>query len=183
MMTPEETVPEGASPATDAETAPPDAAAELDRLRAELEAERDRALRLRADWENYRRRAQRDLEEERRFALAPLLRDLLPVVDNVQRAIAAASQQAEAGSLLEGFRLVLQQLERVLEQHACQRIAALHVPFDPNLHSAILQQPSTEHAAGTVVQVVQDGYQVHERVLRPAQVIVAAPAVADAPPA
>jgi len=150
-------------------------------LRAQLDDARDRALRLQADWENYRKRARRELEDERRYADLRLLADLLPVIDNTQRAIEAASKSADSGGLLEGFKLVKQQLDNVLAQHHCTRIEALHKPFDPHLHEAVYQQPSTEHSPNTVLGVARDGYLLHDRVIRPAQVIVAAPAPAREP--
>jgi molecular chaperone GrpE len=147
-------------------------------LRAQLEEARDRALRLQADWENYRKRARRELEDERRYADSRLLADLLPVIDNMQRAIEAAAKSADSGGLLEGFKLVKQQLDNVLAQHQCTRIEALHKTFDPHLHEAVMQQPSSEHAPNSVLGVVRDGYLLHDRVIRPAQVIVASAAPA-----
>lgn len=141
-------------------------------LRDELDACKDRALRAQAEFDNYRKRMRKEMDDERRYAQLPLLSDLLPVLDNVQRAIQAAEKSPDAGGLLAGFKMVAQQLESVLARHHCTRIDALHKPFDPHLHAAIMQQPSDEYPANTVVQVAQDGYQLHDRVLRPAQVIV-----------
>ena len=153
---------------------PPPAEAELSEVRVELEAARDRALRCQAELENYRRRAVRELELERRYAALPLLRDLLPVWDNVHRAIAAAEQSGDDPALLQGFKIVAEQLEDVLRRHDCVRIDALHQPFDPNVHEAITQQPSEEHPPGTVVGETQSGFRLHDRVVRPSQVIVSA---------
>jgi molecular chaperone GrpE len=94
------------------------------------------------------------------------------VVDNIDRAIEAATKAGEADKLLEGFRLVRQQLATVLAAHHCEPIEAAGRPFDPNFHQAILHQPSPDVPAGTVTMVTQQGYQLHERVVRPAQVIV-----------
>jgi molecular chaperone GrpE len=153
---------------------------EAERLRQDLEEARGRVLRAQADLENLRKRARRELEEERRFANLPLLSDLLPVLDNVGRAIQAAEKVAEGSALLEGVKLVAQQLEGVLARHHCKRIAALGAAFDPHLHQAIVQQPSAESPPGTVLVVAQEGYQLHDRVLRPAQVVVSsAPLPAD----
>jgi molecular chaperone GrpE len=150
-------------------------------LEAELAAEKDRLLRLRAEMQNLRNRLSREIADERRYAPLPLLRDLLPVVDNIDRAVEAAEQQGEAASLLEGFKLVRQLLVGILEQHACQPIDALGQPFDPQVHEAILKQPSDEHPADHVSLVTQQGYQLHDRVVRPSQVIVSAgPAKAEA---
>jgi molecular chaperone GrpE len=145
---------------------------ELEQTKAELAESKDRALRAVAELENFRKRARREAEEERRFADLPLLRELLPVVDNIGRAIEAAQKNSDAGNLLEGFKMVSQQLEGVLSRHNCKRIEAQSKPFDPHLHQAIMQQPSADFPANTVLQVVQDGFQLHDRVIRPAQVIV-----------
>ena len=101
-----------------------------------------------------------------------LLRDLLPVLDNIERAIQAAQQNTDPAALLDGFKMVQQQVEDVLKRHHCQRIEALGAPFDPHVHHAVMQQPSDEHPANTVVMVTQNGYQLHDRVVRPSQVIV-----------
>jgi len=138
----------------------------------ELATERDRALRLQAEMENLRSRTAREISDALRYAPLPVVRDLLPVLDNVDRAIQAAEQSSEAGSLLEGFKLVRQQLLAVLEQHKCQPIVTVGQPFDPQVHEAILQQPSDEQPANHVLQETQVGYQLHERVIRPAQVII-----------
>ena len=160
------------------------AAAEMDegeQARRDLEEARDRLLRAQAELDNFRKRARRELEEERRYAALPLLGDLLPVLDNVGRAIQAAEKNSEAGSLVEGVKMIAQQLEGVLGRQHCVRIEALHKPFDPHLHQAIMQQPSADHPPGTVLHVAQEGYQVHDRVLRPSQVIVStAPAAESA---
>jgi molecular chaperone GrpE len=141
---------------------------------SELAAEKDRVLRLQAELQNVRSRLSRELVEERRYAPLSVLKDLLPVVDNINRAIEAAGQQDEASGLLEGFELVRQQLLTVLEQHNCQPIDAHGQPFNPQVHEAILKQPSDEHAADHVSMVTQQGYQLHDRVVRPSQVIVSA---------
>lgn len=144
----------------------------IESLQAELADARDKALRAHAELENVRRRARRELEDELRYANMPLMRDLLPVVDNVRRAVEAAEKSNDAAGLLEGFKLVAKQLEEVLARHHCTPIEALHEPFDPNLHEAILQQPTDEFPPGTVVAVAQPGYQLRDRVVRPTQVIV-----------
>lgn len=153
---------------------PDEGPGEIDRLRAELDEAKDRGLRVQAELENYRKRVARQMEEERRYAHMPLIRDLLPVWDNMGRAIEAAEKAHETASLLEGFKMVAGQLEDVLQRHHCTRIEALEEPFDPNLHEAIFQQPSDEHPANTVLQVTQTGFCLHDRVVRPSQVIVSA---------
>jgi molecular chaperone GrpE len=168
------TSPEGAKPQSAESAANPTAATEdpQQKLRAELAAAKNSELRAHAEVDNVRKRAARELEEYRRFANLPLLRDLLPVLDNVDRAIEAAEKNADAAALLEGFKMVSQQLGDVLTRHHCTRIEALHTAFDPNVHHAVMQQPSEEHPANTVLMVTQNGYQLYERVVRPSQVIV-----------
>ena len=154
---------------------------ELAQARAELDAAQDRALRFQAELENYRRRAAREMEQQQRYAALPLLRDLLPVWDNVRRAIEVAEQAGGDPAVLQGFAMVAGQLEDVLRRHDCQKIDALYHPFDPNLHEAITQQPSGEHPAGTIIGETQTGFRLHDRVVRASQVIVsiAAPSGED----
>jgi molecular chaperone GrpE len=144
----------------------------LAKLQAELAAAKDRELRCHAELDNYRKRAARELDDQIRYANLALLRDLLPVIDDVERAIQAAEKNADAGALLEGFRMSAQRLEELLKRYNCQPIEALHLPFNPHVHHAILQQPSEEYPANTVLMVTQTGYQLHDRVVRPSQVIV-----------
>lgn len=147
-------------------------------LQGELAACQERLLRLQAEMENLRRRTAREVQDERRYGPLPLVRDLLDVLDNVDRAVEAAEKAPDTTSLLEGFRLVGRQLRSVLEKHQVTPIAAEGEPFDPNLHEAILQQPS-DRPSGTVVMVTQQGYQLHDRVVRPSQVIVSAGAAKE----
>ena len=157
---------------------------QLSDLRGELEEVKDRSLRAQAELENYRKRAARQMEEERRYANLPFLADLLPVWDNTVRAIEAAEKTPDVAKLLEGFKMVAGQLERVLTAHHCTRIQALHKPFDPHRHQAISQQPSAEYPPNTVLLVAQEGFLFHDRVVRPSQVIVstAPPASTDTDP-
>lgn len=143
--------------------------------RAELEEARQRAIRLQAELENYRKRTQRMMDEERRYASLPLMRDLLTVVDNLQRAIDAAEQHGNASGLLEGVKMVAQHLTDILKRYDCVPIDAEGAPFDPHLHEAIGQHPSPDHEPGTVTCVATVGYRLHDRVVRPSQVLVATP--------
>ncbi len=146
--------------------------AEVERLRMELEQTGDRLLRAQAELDNYRKRARRELEDSLRYAAMPLLRDLMPVIDNLRRALAAAEKSSEQGGLIDGVKMVAQALESVLARHDCKRIDALGKPFDPAFHEAISQQPSADYPPQTVMYVAQDGYTLGDRVVRPAQVIV-----------
>jgi molecular chaperone GrpE len=145
---------------------------EIGKLRTDLEDASDRVLRAQAELENYRKRARRELEDERRYAALPLLGDLLSVLDDLYRAIDAAEKSPQSAGLLDGIKLVAQRLESILSKHDCKRIDALGQPFDPAFHEAISQQPSADHPPGTVVLVAQEGYLLYDRVVRPAQVIV-----------
>jgi len=144
----------------------------MDDSNAELVAEKDNVLRLRAEMENLRSRTAREINEARRYAALPFARDLLPALDNIGRAIESADPNQQDQGLLEGFQLVQQQLLSLLQQHHCLPLEALGEPFDPNFHEAILQQPSDEYPANTVLMVAENGYQMHDRVVRPAKVIV-----------
>ena len=148
---------------------------DLQRLQTEADESKDNALRARAELENFRKRAQREMQEERRYANIHLMRDLLPVLDNVDRAIEAAEKSGvsdEAASLLECFRIVEKQLNSVLDQYHCKRIDTDGAQFDPNLHEAILQQPSPDHPENAILTVTEIGYLLHDRVVRPSKVIV-----------
>jgi molecular chaperone GrpE len=145
---------------------------EMELVRTELNEARDKMLRAQAELENYRKRARRELDDERKYAEINLLRDLLPVVDNIGRATEAAGKNADAASLLEGIRMVQQQLKQLLERHHCQAIAPDGQHFDPAHHEAVMQQVSKDHEPSTVLAVVQTGYQLYDRVIRPAQVVV-----------
>ena len=129
----------------------------------DLEEAKDRVLRSQAELDNYRKRAAREVEEHRRFANLPLIRDLLPVVDNLERAISAAEKTHDLASLLAGIKLGGRLFEEALKRHHCVRIPALHQPFDPNLHQAISQQPSDDFPPNTVILESQPGFQLHER--------------------
>ena len=177
----------GEDAAETAESAPaesPSEISEVEQLQLQVQDAEARVLRTQAELENYRKRAQREMVDERKYAAMPMLKSLLGVVDNLQRAMQAAEQEGSGNSLLDGVRMVAQQLANVLEQHHCTAIPALGVDFDPNLHEAVAQQPSTEYPAGTVSLVAVEGYILHDRVVRPAQVIVSTgpPPVAESTP-
>ncbi len=147
---------------------------ETDALQQELNETKQRLLRTHADLENYRKRSSRELETERRYAAMPLLKDLLPVTDDIKRAIAAAEASEGDSGLLEGFRLVAQQLSSVLAKNHCTEIPAEGEEFDPNVHEAISYLPSADHEPNTVMNVTSTGYKLHDRIVRPSQVVVAA---------
>jgi len=129
-------------------------------------------MRAQAELENFRKRSRREYEDALRYREIDLLRDLLPVLDTVRRAIDASETTADVDSLRAGFRMTAQQLEKVLDTHGCKTIETEGKPFDPTVHDALLQQVVPGVAAGTVVGVASKGYKLHDRVVRPAQVIV-----------
>lgn len=136
------------------------------------EAERE-VLRARADLENFRKRMQRDAEQQLKYANLPLVRDLIDVVDNLNRAMDAARQDAaNATALRDGVGMVLSQMATILGKYGCKQIESVGREFDPNVHEAIAQMPSPEHPPGTVAQEVASGYLLHDRVVRPSSVIV-----------
>jgi molecular chaperone GrpE len=144
--------------------------AKLATLEAELAQARETVLRERAEIENQRRRLQRDLDQARRFANEKLLGDLLPVYDGL--ALGLANEQADAKALREGLELTLKQLEKVTQANGLTVVDPLHQPFNPDHHQAISSVESSEHAPGTVVAVVQKGFVLNDRLLRPALVAV-----------
>ena len=143
-----------------------------------IEAERDKYLELarrtQAEFENYQKRVRRDMDAERRYAAQPVISDLLPALDNLERALQSATTDPAAAKLVEGIKLVHKQWLDTLAKHGVTPIEAVGQPFDPNMHEAIMQQPSADYPPMTVMQTVRTGYQLHERILRPAQVIVSA---------
>ena len=146
---------------------------QLDASRTEAEENRNQYLRSCADLENFRKRTQREKEDLSRFANEKILREMLPVVDNLWRALEHADGQVEdTKSLVEGIQLTLDQFAKVLDQFGVKEIAALGEPFDPSFHEAMGQIESSEHPANAVAQVFQKGYLLNDRLLRPALVMV-----------
>jgi len=132
-------------------------------------------LRARADLDNYRKRAQRERQEAVRYANLTLAEKLIPVLDSFDAALAAAGSATPGGadSLLTGIQLVHNQLRQALTEAGLQEIDATGQPFDPNFHEAVSQRETTDAPAGQVVQQLRKGYRLHERLIRPASVIVA----------
>jgi molecular chaperone GrpE len=166
---------DGVSGANDAATT---VLEDLESLRSRA-SERDQFLQLlkrtQADFENYQKRNQREREQERHYWHGSMGLDLLPVLDNLHRATAAASQAGETGPLVQGVGMVLNQLVDLLRRHGITPIDAQGKPFDPNLHQAVMQQPTNEVPPGHVAAVLEQGFMIHDRVLRPARVTVAVP--------
>lgn len=156
--------------------------AELEGKLTEAEAEqaklKDQALRAMAEAENTRRRIQREAEEKERYALSNFARELTSVVDNLRRAVETVppdtrSSDPKLDQFAQGVELTEREFMTILERNGIKRVAPAGQAFDHNLHQAIAQAESAEHAPGTVIQVVQAGYTLHGRILRPALVVVA----------
>jgi molecular chaperone GrpE len=145
--------------------------AALEAAREDAKQSQDRWMRERADLENMKRRAAREKADLAKFASEGVLRDLLPVVDNLERAV--AHTEGADGALLSGVKLVLKSLQDVLERHNVKRVVARGALFDPAEHEAVAQIESAVHEPNAVVDEHQAGYRLHDRLLRPAMVTVA----------
>jgi molecular chaperone GrpE len=149
--------------------------AELQEKLASAEQQRQELLRTLAEYENVRKRANRDLEAERKFACAKFAADLLPALDNLERAVEAARKAGEASTLVQGVQATQTLLLDVLKRYGITPIdAPPGEPFDPSRHQAVSMQPAANQPAHSIVQVLQPGFMIHDRVLRPAAVVVAA---------
>ncbi len=138
----------------------------------EAAASYDRFTRTAADLENFRKRTIREKDELRQFATAGLMEDVIPILDNLGLGLAAARQQAEGKSIVDGLVLVLEQLKSTLARHGLKEINPAGQKFDPHFHECISHQPSAEFAEELVMQVVRLGFSLNGRLLRPASVVV-----------
>jgi molecular chaperone GrpE len=146
---------------------------ELTALRSERDQLYQRLARAQADFQNSRRRLESDKEQAVQFANSTLIKSLLPVIDNFERALAVDPSKSDAASIQKGLQLVHDQLLSVLKSSSVEEIAPpAGTPFDPNQHQALMQQPSDQYTEPTVTQLLQKGYALHGRTLRPAQVAV-----------
>jgi molecular chaperone GrpE len=146
---------------------------EITKLRAERDQLYQSLARAQADFQNSRRRLEADKEQAVQYANSALIMSLLPVIDNFERALAVDSSKVDAASIQKGLQLVHDQLMAVLKGQSVSEIAPqAGEPFDPNLHQALMQQPSEQYPPSTVTQLLQKGYSLHGRTLRPAQVAV-----------
>lgn len=149
-----------------------DVTAELEKLRAENEEFQQRLLRAQADFDNFRRRTVKEKEELGKYASAKLITELLPVIDNFERALNTTGDISDATSYVKGVEMIFRQLEGVLKAEGLTPMEAEGQPFNPEFHQAIMQVESEEHEEGIVVEVVQKGYMLKDKVLRPAMVKV-----------
>ena len=185
----QEGAPEGAIPAPDAEapTPPlePSGQARIALLETEKADLKDRMLRIAADFDNWKKRARKDQSDGEMRAKESVLRDILEIADNLERATASwredkDGKESDPKSIREGVELVLRQFRSKLERYQVKAIETLGLPFDPRFHEAISQMPSADTTPGSVLQELQKGYTIGDKLLRPAMVVVAA---APLPPA
>lgn len=148
--------------------------AQIENLEQQINELKDQVLRAHAENDNTRKRFQKEKEEALKFGVTNLAKDILSVADNLKRVIENKnSEQSNLEALIEGVDLILKDVENVFSRHGISTVESIGKPFDPNYHQAVFEVESEEHAQGIVVQVVQDGYKINDRLLRPAMVGVA----------
>ncbi len=178
---------EGETPPAEGEVAGPEAQplpvevevpaggnADIVRLEGEVAGLKDQLLRLAADFDNYRKRTRKEMDEVRRYGIEGVLGDLLQVVDNLDRAL--SHSEGDKSPVIQGVRMVQKQFSDVLSRFGVVSFSAMGQPFDPERHEAVGQAPAGDKAPGTILEEAQKGYMLHDRLLRPARVIVAAAA-------
>jgi len=138
----------------------------------ELKETQDRLLRVSAEFENYKKRTAREMEGIRKFANETLIKEMLPVVDNLERAIETSGNENDNGSIVEGVNMIRNEILKVFEKFGVKPIESVGEPFDPGFHEAVMQEESEEHPEKTVTKELQKGYIINERLLRPSMVIV-----------
>lgn len=158
------------APAGEEDSAPTEAD-KIAALEAELKEKSDRVLRLQADFENFRRRTAKEKEELAAVITQNMLSDLLPLLDNFERALAV--EQTDVEAFQKGVEMIHTQLREVMQKHGLEAIEAEGQPFDPNFHQAVMRVEDADAEDGTITQVLQKGYQAKGRVIRPAMVQVA----------
>jgi len=159
-------------PATAVAESENDLLGQLAAVKAEAQAHYDRYLRAAAELDNFRKRKDRELAELRLYANHQLLKELLAIVDNLERALGAAQEAVESASLREGVEMTLNALLKVMGEYGVTPVEAVDRPFDPSLHEAVMQAPHDTLPDNTVIQELQKGYLLHDRLLRPAMVVV-----------
>ncbi|MEP0392683.1 MAG: nucleotide exchange factor GrpE [Erythrobacter sp.] len=149
----------------------------LEALRGDLETAKQDVLYAKAEGQNVRRRAEKDIQDARNYAATGFARDVLSVWDNLSRAVDAIPDSLREDDKMKGLVIGLEatqrELEKVFKQHGVERVAAVGMPLDPNQHQAMMEIPSKDHEAGTVIQEMQSGWMIKDRLLRPAMVGVA----------
>lgn len=145
---------------------------ELDRAREEARQYNEHYLRVLADMENMRKRTSRERDEYVKYATAPLIKKLLPVIDDLERALTMSAQHQDYPSLYKGVEMIVKSLHEIIKTEGVQTIEAAGKPFDPEFHEPLILEESSEHPSNTVLEELQRGYTLHGRVLRPSLVKV-----------
>ena len=150
----------------------------LESVEQEAKEAHDRFLRVSAEFENYKKRSAREMDEFRKFANESLIREMLTVVDNLERALNSSNNDNQANShIAEGVDMTLKEILKVFGKFNVKPIEALGKPFDPNFHQAAMREETNEHPENTVLNELEKGYMIHDRLLRPAMVVVSMPKV------
>ena len=157
----------------EAEEHPADLEAELDSAREKAQEAHDRFLLVSADFENYKKRTAREMEDFRKFANESLIKLLLPVVDNLERALDSAGNNRQADNpISEGVQMTLAEILKIFEKFHVKPIESLEKPFDPSFHQAVMQEENDSHPDKTVLKELQKGYLMHDKLIRPSMVVV-----------
>ena len=171
LIFPEEEASEAAGEPSEAAEEP----SELEKAHAERDRMREQLLRIAADFDNFRKRSRKEVEEVRRRAIEDTLREVLPIVDNLERAASAMGSATEVAAVADGVHMVLRGFEDIANRLGLKRVPGVGNQFDPTCHDAMQQEETDEHAPGTIVSEIVPGYYLGERLLRPAMVVVAKP--------
>ena len=155
----------------EAESEPSD----LEKAHAERDRMREQLLRIAADFDNFRKRSRKEIEEVRRRTIEDTLREVLPIVDNLERAADSMAGATDVSAVSDGVRMVLRGFDDIANRLGLKRVSTVGNQFDPTCHDAMQQEETNEHAPGTIVSEVIPGYFLGERLLRPAMVVVARP--------
>ncbi len=148
-------------------------------LKAEIEANKDRILRISAEFENYKKRSAREMDDFRKFANETLFKQLLTVVDNLERAICSGEECSDAEALLKGIKMTHKEIMKFFETFNVKPVKAHGQPFDPLFHQAVSQQESDDYPDNTVISELQKGYTLHDRLIRPSMVVVSKASAKD----
>ena len=145
---------------------------ELDEAKSQTQSAIDKMLRLAAEFDNYKKRNAKEYENIRKYAAENIIKELIPIVDNFERAIESATESKDFNSFIEGVKLILNQMLNLLDKEGVTRIKAVGEVFDPNVHEAVMHIASDEYPENVVTQELQKGYILRDRVVRPAMVSV-----------
>jgi molecular chaperone GrpE len=149
---------------------------ELETAKQEAKEAYDRFLRVSAEFENYKKRSTREMEDFRKYANQSLIKEMLAVVDNLERALNSSNGNSSIDKCMaDGVNLTLKEILKVFEKFNVKPIESIGQPFDPTFHQAMMREETDEHSENTIITELQKGYMIHDRLLRPSMVVVAAP--------